>query len=91
MRGRTKAGSFHDRDPTNTAIVISFYEAFARTDLDAFDGILAPDCINPPADPGRASSERLSQGPWPGAFPRGSTGGAQAFSRLTEAESQDHD
>ncbi|MFJ1290797.1 hypothetical protein [Paracoccus yeei] len=68
MRGRTKAGSFHDRDPTNTAIVIAFYEGFARADLDAFDGILAPDWINPPADPGRASSERLSQGPWPGVF-----------------------
>ncbi|WP_262983112.1 nuclear transport factor 2-like protein [Paracoccus mutanolyticus] len=43
MRGRTKAGSFHDRDPANTAIVIALYEAFARADLDAFDSILAPD------------------------------------------------
>ncbi|WP_423207894.1 ester cyclase [Paracoccus yeei] len=41
MRGRTKAGSFHDRDPTNTAIVIAFYEAFkgGAQDLhEAFQG-----------------------------------------------------
>ena len=41
MRGRTKAGSFHDRDPTNTAIVIAFYEAFGPEGLRALEASLA--------------------------------------------------
>ena len=52
---------------TNTAIVIAFYEAFARADLAAFDGILAPDWVNHPADPGRENT------------PEGFKGGVQDF------------
>ncbi|MCT6795168.1 ester cyclase [Klebsiella pneumoniae subsp. pneumoniae] len=56
----------------NTALVIEFYEAFSRRDLDAFDNILAPEWINHPADPGHENT------------PQGFKGGVQDFHRAFE-------